>query len=53
MGELQNVKSAGDVRIVAELLKNGEEAVIDWLWELLQTVRRTRQVPSEWKSSTL
>ena len=53
MGKLQNVKSAGDDRIVAELLKNGEEAVIDWLWELLQTVWRTRQVTSEWKSSTL
>ena len=53
VGMLQNEKTAEDDRIVAELLKNGEEAVIDWLWELLQTVRRTRQVPSEWKSSTL
>ena len=53
VGELQNVKSAGDVRIVAELLKNGEEAVIDWLCELLQTVWRTRQVPGERKNSTL
>jgi len=38
---------------VAELLKNGGEAVIDWLCELLQTVWRTRQVTSERKSSTL
>ena len=51
--KLQNGKSAGDDRTVAELLKNGGKAVIDWLWELLQTVWRTRQVISEWKSSTL
>ena len=53
MGKLQNGKSAEDDRIVAELLKNGEEAVTDWLWELLQTVWRTRQVPGEWESSKL
>ena len=49
VGKLRNGKSAGDDRIVVELLKNGGEAVIDWLWELLQTVWRT----SEWKSSML
>ena len=38
---------------MSELLKNGGEAMIDWLWELLQMVWRTRQVPSEWKSATL
>ena len=37
VSKLQNAKSAEDDRIVAELLKNGEEAVIDWLWELLQS----------------
>ena len=38
---------------MADLLNKGGEGMIDWLWELLQTVWRTRQVPSEWKSSTL
>ena len=27
--------------------------MIDWLWELLRMVWRTRQVPGEWKSATL
>ena len=55
MVKLRNGKSAGDDRIVSELLKNGGdlEAMIDWLWELLQMVWMTRQVPSEWKSATL
>ena len=51
--KLRNGKSAGDDRIVAELLKNGGEAIINWLWELLKMVWKTRQVPSEWKSATL
>ena len=33
--------------------KSGGEAMIDWLWELLQMVSRTKEVPSEWKSATL
>ena len=53
VGKLRNGKSAGDDRIVSELLKNGGEAMINWLWELLQMVCRTRQAPSEWKSATL
>ena len=38
---------------MAELLKNGGEAMIDWLWELLQMVWWTRQESSERKSATL
>ena len=51
--KLQNKKAAGDERIVAKLLKNGGEAMIDWLMELLQEVWKTRQVPQEWKNATL
>ena len=50
---LQNGKAAGEDRIVAELLKNGGETVIEWLTELMQEVWRTRQVPQEWKNATL
>ena len=50
---LQNKKAAGEDRIVAELVKNGGEAMIDWLMELLQEVWKTRQVPQEWKNATL
>ena len=47
--KLQNRKAAGEDDIVAELLKSGEEAMIDWLLEILQEVWKTKQVPSEWK----
>ena len=36
--KLQNKKAAGEDRIVVELVKNGGEAMIDWLMELLQEV---------------
>ena len=38
---------------MSELLKDGGEATINCLWELLQIVWRIMQVPSEWKSTTL
>ena len=51
--KLQNGKAAGEDEIVAEMLKNGGEVVIDWLLEILQEVWRTKQLPSEWKKSIL
>ena len=51
--KLQNKRAAGDDRILAELVKNGGEAMIDWMMELIQQVRKTRQVPQEWKNATL
>ena len=51
--KLQNGKAAGDDKIVAELVKSGEEAIIDWQVELIQEVWKTRQVLQEWKNATL
>ena len=51
--KLQNCKAAGEDEIVAELLKNGGDAMIDWLLEILQEVWKTKQVPSEWKKAVL
>ena len=38
----------GSDEIVAELVKNGGQAMVDWLWELPREVWRTKQVPQEW-----
>ena len=51
--KLRNGKAAGSDHIVAELLKNGGEAMINWLWELLKEVWKTKQVPKEWKKAIL
>ena len=53
MKKLQNGKAAGEYEIVAEMLKNRGEVMIDWLLEILQEVWRTKQLPSEWKKSIL
>ena len=45
--KLQNIRAAGDDRIVAKHVKNGGEAIIDWMMELIQEVWKTRQVPQE------
>ena len=53
MTKLKNGKAAGNDNIAAELLKNGGEAMVDWVTELAQEVWRTRKVPQEWKDATL
>ena len=53
MKKLKNGKAAGNDNISAELLKNGGEAMVDWVTELVQEVWRTRKVPQEWKDATL
>ena len=45
--KLQNGKATGEDEIVAEMLKNGGEVMIDWLLEILQEVWGTKQLPSE------
>ena len=50
---MKNGKAAGDDEIMAEMLENGGEVMIDWLLEILQEVRRTKQLPIESKTSIL
>ena len=38
---------------MAELVKNGGQAMTDWLWELMREVWKTKQVPQEWSNATL
>ena len=53
MGKLKNGKTAGGDEVVVELVKNGGQAMIDWLWELLKEVWRMKQIPQEWKNAIL
>ena len=49
--KLKNGKAPGSDEIVAELVKNGEQVVVDWLLELLRELWRTKRVPQEWKNA--
>ena len=51
--KLKNGKAPGSDEIVAELVKNGGQVMVDWLWELLREVWRTKRVPQDWKNAIL
>ena len=51
--KLKNGKAPGSDEIVAELVKNGGQVMVDWLWELLREVWRTKRVPQDWKNVIL
>ena len=53
MKRQKNGRAAGEDEIVAELLKNGGDTMIDWVLEILQEVWRTKRIPQEWKKSIL
>ena len=50
---LKNGKAPGSDEIVAELVKNGGQVMVDWLWELLREVWTTKRVPQDWKNAIL
>ena len=50
---LKNGRSPGEDEVVAEMLKSGGEATVEWLFDILREVWRTRRVPVEWKRSVL
>ena len=47
MRKLRNGKAEGQDEVAAELLKNGGEAVIDWLTEVIQQIWQIGKVPQE------
>ena len=51
--KLKNNKAPGSDEIVAELVKNGGQVMVDWLWELLREMWKTKRVPQEWKNTIL
>ena len=51
--KLRNGKAAGQDEVEAELLKNGGEAAMDWLTEVMLQIWQSRKVPQEWKDATL
>ena len=50
---LKNGRSPGEDEVVAEMLKAGGEAIVEWLFDILREVWRTRRVPVEWKRAVL
>ena len=54
VSKLRNGKAVGSDETAGETVKNrGQAAMVDWLWELLREVWKTKEVPQEWKNAIL
>ena len=53
MESLKSFKAAGPDEIMAEVLKAGGTAVVDWMHRIIQKVWRTETVVEEWRMSTI
>ena len=53
VSKLKNGKASGSDEILPELVKNGGQAMVDWLRGLLREVWSTKQIPQEWKNVIL
>ena len=51
--KLKDGRAPESDEIVAELVKNGGQAMVDWLWELLREVCRTKRVSQKWKNAIM
>src|SRR5678815_5149968 len=51
--KLKNGKSAGIDEIAGEMIKNGAEMVIDWIWKLCNKAFTEGTVPSDWRRAVI
>src|SRR5678815_1135861 len=51
--KLKNGKSAGVDEITGEMIKNGGEMVIDWIWKLSNKAFMESIVPRDWKRAVI
>jgi len=50
---LKNNKSPGEDDIQSELLKEGGEEMVLWLWKVIHKVWTTEKMPKEWKIAVI
>jgi len=51
--KLKNNKSPGENNVVAELLKNGGNAIKDEIWKMIKEIWETEVMPGEWNTAIL
>ncbi|KAF0686884.1 Uncharacterized protein FWK35_00036068, partial [Aphis craccivora] len=53
INKLKNNKAPGENHIVAELVKNSEEAVKNEMWKLINIIWEKQQIPEEWNTAII
>ena len=50
MGKLRNGKAAGKHEITGEMIKDGGDRVVDWIWRVCNMTFQSGVVPEDWRS---
>ena len=53
VGRLKNGKGTGKDGITEEMIKEGGDRVVDWIWRLYNMPFETGVVPEDWKSAVI
>ena len=50
LGKLKNRKAAGKDEITREMIKDGGDKLVDWIWRLCNMAFKSGVVPEDWRS---
>ena len=53
MGELKNRKAASEDRFTGEMIKDGDDRVVDWIWRLCNMAFESSVMPADWRSAVI
>ena len=51
VGKLKNGKASGKDEIKGEMIKGGDDRVVDWIWRLCNMAFESDVVPEDWRSA--
>ena len=53
MGKLKNGKAADKDDVIGEMIKSGDDRVVDWIWRLCNMAFERGGVPEDWRSAMI
>ena len=53
LGKLKNRKAAGKDEITREMIKDGGDKLVDWIWRLCNMAFKSGVVPEDWRSPVI
>ena len=53
LGKLKSGKAAGKDKITGEMIKGGDDRVVDWIWRLCNMAFESGGVPEDWRSAVI
>ena len=53
VGKLKNGKTAGKDEVMGEMIKSGDDRVVEWIWRLYNLVLESGAVLEDWRSTMI